>query len=195
MFLLPCFSVNTVSLVKIIHSIQMRANDKNPVFPNPLLYPFSLLICRPSPTTCIQHVCLWWTACTTPNLLAGWPTKGCFCLLSAQGLTSTEGGCLTRQAQWECHGAGQNVNNKSPPIEPESRSASRGHRWITSSGCAMQKGWKVHTYTLKMFILSALLHLFPIIGSQKYLNTMGFCGVQMKAMQTNQTTQTKSLTL
>lgn len=47
MFLLPCFSVNTVSLVKIIHSIQKRANDKNPVFPNPLLYPFSLLICRP----------------------------------------------------------------------------------------------------------------------------------------------------
>lgn len=54
-FLLLWSSVNTASLVKIIHGIQMGDRDKEPVFPNPLLHPFSILICRPSPTTCIQQ--------------------------------------------------------------------------------------------------------------------------------------------
>lgn len=158
-FLLLWSSVNTASLVKksYIYSIQMRASDKEPVFPNPLLHPFRPLICRPSPTTCIQHVHLWWTACTAPNLLAGWPTKGCFCLLSAHGLTSTEGGCLTRRAQRECHGAGQNVNNKSPPIETESRSASRGHRWITLKRLRYAKRVESSYIYLKRFHTDFLL--------------------------------------
>lgn len=112
-----------------------------------------------------------------PNPLASWQTKGRFCLLSAQGLTSTEGGCLTSRAQREGHGARQNVNNKSPPIETESRSASRGPRMNNLKGLlyAKRSESSVHTYTYIFTLISfssGLLHLFPIIESQMYLNTV-----------------------
>lgn len=44
LFLLLCFSVNTASLVKIIYSIQMRASDKEPVFPRTLCISLSAFL-------------------------------------------------------------------------------------------------------------------------------------------------------
>lgn len=197
-FLLPWSSVNTASLVKIIYSTQMRTSDKEPVFPNPLLPSFRLLICRPLATTCIQHSRLWWTACTAPNLLTGWPTKGRFCLLSGQRLTSTEGGCLTSRAQRECHGAGQNVNNKSPPVETESRSAKQRPQTNNLKQLRHAKrGWKfIHILKKKIshwFSSLAVCSIwFQLLASKTTWTQWSFVAFRWKVCRQNRWYKQKS---
>lgn len=126
--LLSCFSVNTVRLEKFIHSIQMSANDKKTCIPKPSALPFS----PPYLQTITLHL-----HSARPPLMDSLHRPKPARRLANQKLPLSSfspridihrRGLSNKASPVRVSWNRQNVNNKSPPIELESRSMSRGHR-------------------------------------------------------------------